>query len=70
VEAGSNTSTVAPRVVGGYKSEPSTWATLFLGYINKGTWPSRLGESQISDSKMWAGLGPENNCAGEDQQQL
>jgi hypothetical protein len=22
------------------------WATLFLGEINTGTWPSRLGESQ------------------------
>jgi hypothetical protein len=23
------------------------WTTLFLGDINKGTWPSRLGESQM-----------------------
>jgi hypothetical protein len=23
------------------------WATLFLGDINTGTWPSRLGESQM-----------------------
>jgi hypothetical protein len=22
------------------------WATLFVGYINTGTWPSRLGESK------------------------
>jgi hypothetical protein len=29
------------------------WATLLLGDINTGTWPSRLGESQIWDSKMW-----------------
>jgi hypothetical protein len=30
------------------------WATLFLGEINTGTWPSNLGESQISDSKIWS----------------
>jgi hypothetical protein len=23
------------------------WATLFLGNLNTGTWPSRLGESQM-----------------------
>jgi hypothetical protein len=27
----------------------SNWATLFLGDINKGTWPSRLGESQMRE---------------------
>jgi hypothetical protein len=27
------------------------WDTLFLGDINTGTWPSRLGESRIWDSK-------------------
>jgi hypothetical protein len=36
--------------------KPSAWgynrATLFLGDINTGTWSSRLGESQIGDSKM------------------
>jgi hypothetical protein len=57
-EAGSNTSTVAPRIAGGDEKEPSAWeyngATLFLGYINTGTWPSSLGESRISDSKMWS----------------
>jgi hypothetical protein len=51
VEAGSNTSTVALRVVRGDEKEPSAWgynrATLFLGYINTGTWPSRSGESRI-----------------------
>jgi hypothetical protein len=35
----------------GDKREPSArgynWATLFLGDINTGTWPSRLGESQM-----------------------
>jgi hypothetical protein len=40
-EAGSNTSTVALRVVGGDKREPSAWkykwATLFVGGINTGT---------------------------------
>jgi hypothetical protein len=25
------------------------WATLFLGDINTGTWPSRLGESQMRE---------------------
>jgi hypothetical protein len=30
------------------------WATLFLGDINMRTWPSRLGESRIWDSKMWS----------------
>jgi hypothetical protein len=33
------------------KREPSArgynWATLFLGDINMGTWPSKLGESQM-----------------------
>jgi hypothetical protein len=33
------------------KMEPSArgynWVTLFLGDINTGTWPSRLGESQM-----------------------
>jgi hypothetical protein len=55
VEAGSNTSTVALRVVGGDVRKPSTWgyngATLFLGDINTETWPTRLVESQIWDSK-------------------
>jgi hypothetical protein len=36
---------------------PSAWgynrATLFLGDINTGTWPARLGESQTWDSKMY-----------------
>jgi hypothetical protein len=50
VQAGSNTSTVALRVVGG--DEKGThcvgynWATLFLGNVNKGTWPP------ICDSKI------------------
>jgi hypothetical protein len=78
VEAGSNTSTVGLRVVGGDEKEPSAWgynrATLFLGDINTRTWPSRLGESQIRDSKNVvmspAGLGPENDCAGEAQKKL
>jgi hypothetical protein len=51
VEAGSNTSIVALRVVGDDEKEPSVWgynrATLFLGDINTGTWPSKLGESRI-----------------------
>jgi hypothetical protein len=47
IEAASNTSTVALRVVGGDEKEPSAWeynwATLFLRDIYKGTWLSRLG---------------------------
>jgi hypothetical protein len=42
-----NTSTVALLVVRGDKREPScrgyNWATPFLGDINTGTWPSKLG---------------------------
>jgi hypothetical protein len=38
--------------------EPSAWGynrvTLLLGDINTGNWPSRLGESRISDSKIWS----------------
>jgi hypothetical protein len=30
-----------------YKKLRHNWATLFLGDINTGTWPSRLGESQM-----------------------
>jgi hypothetical protein len=30
------------------------WATLFLGDRNTGTWPTRLGESQIWDGKIWS----------------
>jgi hypothetical protein len=29
------------------------WANLFQGNISAGTWPSRLVESGVSDSKMW-----------------
>jgi hypothetical protein len=58
VKAGSNTSTVALRVVGGDEKETQclgvNWATLFLRDIDTGTWPSRLGESRICDSKIWS----------------
>jgi hypothetical protein len=51
VKAGSNTYTVALRVVGGDKKEPSAWGynwdTLFLGDKNTRTWPYSLGESRI-----------------------
>jgi hypothetical protein len=46
------------------------WVTLFLGDINMGTWPSRLGESQMRQYNMVMrpfGFGPEKDCAGEDQ---
>jgi hypothetical protein len=42
------------------------WITLFLGDINTGTWPSRLGESQMSS----AGLRPKSHCSGKAQKQL
>jgi hypothetical protein len=42
MESGSNTSTVALRVVGGEEK-----GTQCLGNINTGTWPSRLGKSRI-----------------------
>jgi hypothetical protein len=68
-EAGLNISTVALRVIGG----KNNWATLFLWDISAGTWPSRLGEARIKDSKIcdesWE-HGPENDCAGEHQQQF
>jgi hypothetical protein len=51
VEAGSNTSSIALRVVGGDENGTQClgykWVILFLGDINTGTWPSRLGESRI-----------------------
>jgi hypothetical protein len=49
--SGVDTSTAALRVVGGDEKGTQLFgydrATLFLGDINMGTWPSRLGESQI-----------------------
>jgi hypothetical protein len=51
VEANSNTSTVALRVVRGNEKGTQcwgyNWATVFLGDINTGTWPSWLEESRI-----------------------
>jgi hypothetical protein len=62
MRAGSNTSTVALRVVGGDEKGIQclgiNWATLFLGDTNTRTLPFRLEESRV-----------ENNCAGEGQQQ-
>jgi hypothetical protein len=52
VEAGSNTSNVARRVVGGDKNGTQCLGHPVPGDINKGNWPSRLGESRISDSKL------------------
>jgi hypothetical protein len=47
------------------KREPSAWgynwATLLLGDLNTGTWPSRLGESRIWDSKIWSRVPQESN---------
>jgi hypothetical protein len=74
VEAGSNTSTVALRVVGGEE-----WETQCLGHHVPGGYKygdltlqvggvSNLGQQNVVMSP--AGLGPENDCAGEPQQQL
>jgi hypothetical protein len=59
------------------KKEPSTrgynWATLFLGDINTGTWPSRLGESQLRRWNMAVssvGLRHESDCSGKAQKQF
>jgi hypothetical protein len=79
VEAGYNTSTAAllshkrrqkgNPVPGGYN-----WATLFLGDINTGTWPSRLGGgSQMRQQNMAvssAGLRPKSDCSGKAQKQF
>jgi hypothetical protein len=65
VEAGSNTSTVALRFMGGDEKgtlcRGCNWANLFLGDINMGTWPFRLGESRILDSKMWSRVSRESD---------
>jgi ribosomal protein S5 len=51
VEAGSSTSTAALRVVGGNEKGTQglgdNWTTFFLGDVETGTLPSRMGESQI-----------------------
>jgi hypothetical protein len=50
------------------------WATLFMGEINTGTWPSRLGESH--KWRRWTmlvssvRLGSEGGCAGDAGQKL
>jgi hypothetical protein len=60
VEVGSNTSTVAMRVVAGDEMETQylgyDWANLSLGDINAETWLSRSGESRISDSRVWSSV--------------
>jgi hypothetical protein len=49
---------------------------MFLGEINTGTWPSRLGgvfkfeTIKFLQIMVLAELGHEKNCAGEAQQQL
>jgi hypothetical protein len=57
--------------------EPSAWeynwATLFLGNINRGPGPpgwDSLEFETITYVMSSAGLGPENDCAGDDQKQL
>jgi hypothetical protein len=45
----------------------------YLGDINTGTWPSRLGESQMRQQNMAvssAGLQPKSDCSGKAQKQL
>jgi hypothetical protein len=70
VEARSNISTAALLVVGGDEKGTQCLgynrAILFLGDINIGTWPSRLGSLESERVKC----DHENDCAGEDQQQL
>jgi hypothetical protein len=48
------------------------WATLLLGIIITGTWPSRLGESQmrVKMAVSSVGLGPKSDCFGKTQKQL
>jgi hypothetical protein len=46
----------------GITGPPSSWAT--------GTWHTRLGESIIWNCEVWSWIESENDCAGEDQQQL
>jgi hypothetical protein len=57
-EVGLNTSTIALWIIGGGKREPSAWgynwATLYLGDISTGSWPSRQVESRIWGSKIWS----------------
>jgi hypothetical protein len=59
LEAGSNTSTVALRVVRGDQEGNQllryNWATLFLEGINKGTCPSAFGKSRIWEWLCWQG---------------
>jgi hypothetical protein len=65
VEVGSNTSTVALRIVEGHENGTRylgvyNWAILSLGDINRGTWSSRLGVSRKVDDLA---LQKENNVA-------
>jgi hypothetical protein len=50
IEMGSVAIIIIPSLIKTGSGEPSArryiWATLFLGGINTGTWPSRFGESQ------------------------
>jgi hypothetical protein len=49
------------------------WATLFLGEINTGTWPSKLGDSQKQRQNMLmgpVGFRSEKGCADDAQQKL
>jgi hypothetical protein len=55
------------------KMDPSAWGynwiTLFLGYINTGNWPFKLGEGGGPESEKYilnpVGLGPKNEGTGE-----
>jgi hypothetical protein len=57
VKAGSNTSTVTLRVIGGHENVLNTWGynrdTLFPGDINKETGLSKVAKSRIGESKIW-----------------
>jgi hypothetical protein len=65
------------RIVKKSSVKPSAWgynrAMLFLGDINTGTWPSSLRVPKLREYNMVMspeGLVPENDYAGEGQQQL
>jgi hypothetical protein len=74
VEAGSNTSAVALRVVGGDGKEPCAWGHSVPGGYKHGDLALQV--VKVSNLRQRnvvvgpTGLGPENDCAGENQQKM
>jgi hypothetical protein len=68
VKVGSNPSTIALRVVGGDEKENPVPGSITGPPCSSGMYIRGPGLSWVVMSP--AGLKPENNCAGEDQQQL